>query len=476
MSKRPRSKHGRAAMFVGALAAAASGGASCNHGIGEPGSSCQSSRTYFLNEVWGPVLATRCVGCHAPGGQAQLNTTRPARFVLLPASYPDFADANLAAVQAMINDSTNVNGRQVPLILAKPLGQTAHGGMQVIREGSPEHTALQGLVARLANGGGEGNSCPDYGSVAAPSGVSLLGWRETLRKVSLDFMGRLPTDAEYARVDREGQEGFEAILSAVMTDEAFYERWRTAFNDLMLTDLYVSGNACDQRALNLISGDDFPNRGQYAGGPCCDSRSMEFNTATCVQSRDFMLRANNAVAREPVNLFEHIVRGDRPFSELLTADYTLVNAQSAHIYGVSAQAGFNDPYANSDELRPARVTYRRVYDSNPMRFRAAEPMPFPHAGVLTMPTFLARYPTTTTNRNRHRARIVQSYFPGTDILRVGERPIDTHPAEPPHITSSMNYRTSPTCLRIHYPLPHSVRALLPSRPLLPGSLAHTLIH
>jgi hypothetical protein len=457
MSTRPNNIKGRTIAFVGALAAAA---ASCNNaGIGEPGSSCQSPRTYFLNEVWGPVLATKCVGCHAPGGQAALNNP-PARFTLLPASYPDFADSNLASVQQMVDTSVNINGRQVPLIIAKPLGMVAHGGMQVVREGSSEHAALQGLVARLSNGGASANSCPDYGSLAAPSGVSLMSWRETLRKTALDFVGRLPTDQEYARVDSEGQRGFEAVVLDMFNEEPFYERWRIAFNDLMLTDMYISNNPCDQRALNLISSEDFPNRGQYAGGACCDSNMPEYNSPMCVQNRDFMLRANNAVAREPVHLFERIIRTNRPFSELLTADYTLVNAQSAFVYGVHTQAGFNDPYANSDELREARITYRRVYDAR--TGRAAEPLPFPHAGVLTMPVFLARYPTTTTNRNRHRARIVQSYFLGTDILRVGERPIDSTSAESLIMTPTMNYGPCRTCHAINDPIAGAFRGFFPN--------------
>ena len=48
----------------------------------------------------------------------------------------------------------------------------------------------------------------------------------------------------------------------------------------------------------------------------------------------------------------------------------------------------------------------------------------PHAGVLTTPTFLARYPTTATNRNRHRARVFFDRFLATDLLALAERPID----------------------------------------------------
>jgi hypothetical protein len=120
------------------------------------------------------------------------------RFTLLPASYPDFADSNIASVRAMVQQSIQVNGLRVPLILAKPLGMVPHGGMQVVREGTPEHAAPQGLVERLGSSEAT-NNCPDFGSLAAPSGIALMDWRSTLRKAALDFVGRLPTDAENQR-------------------------------------------------------------------------------------------------------------------------------------------------------------------------------------------------------------------------------------------------------------------------------------
>ncbi|MFO0561974.1 MAG: DUF1592 domain-containing protein [Polyangiales bacterium] len=458
MSRRPKSIQGRAVAMFGALVAASASATSCNNAtIGEPGTSCQSPRTYFLERAWGPVLAPKCLGCHSVGGQAALNNP-PARFTLLPASYPDFADSNIASVRAMVQQSIQVNGRQVPLILAKPLGLVPHGGMQVVREGTPEHAALQGLVERLGSSEAT-NNCPDYGSLAAPSGIALMDWRTTLRKAALDFVGRLPTDAEYAEVQTNGQRGFETVMQAIFDENGFYERWRTAFNDMMLTDTYITTSGCDQRALNLISGDDFPNRGTYGGGgACCDGNNPDYNTAMCQQRRDFMLRANNAIAQEPVNLFEYIVRQNRSFGEILTADYTLVNAQSAFVYGVSEQVNFSDPYAQGSDLRPARLTYRRVYNA----MRSESPLPYPHAGVLSMPTFLSRYPTTQTNRNRHRARIVQAYFLATDILKVGERPIDSTAAEALIMTPTMNYGPCRTCHAINDPIAGAFRGFFPN--------------
>lgn len=427
----------------------------CTNGeIGEPGASCESSREYFLTDVWGPVMARTCVSCHAPGGTAQL---RGARFQLLPGAYPDFADANLASARAMANQSYNVGGENISALLAKPLGLVSHGGGTVVREGSPEHAALRGLVERLSNGGDD-TACRDYGSLAAPSGVALLDWPATFRKAALDLTGRLPTPAEERMVTTE--EGFDTALAALFEEPAFYARMRTAWNDLMLTDRYVTNDGCDQRALNLISGEDFPNRGTYGGegGPnglnCCGTDRAN---PLCADVRTFFLNANNAIAREPINLFEHIVRDNRPFSEILTADYTLVNPQSAHVYGVADQVTFSsyDP----TELRPARIRYTRVF--NAMR-NDRQTVEFPHAGVLTTPAFLSRYPTTDTNRNRHRARIVQSYFLATDILKVGERPIDPTASEALVQAPALNYGPCVTCHRINDPIAGAFRGFFPT--------------
>ena len=441
-------------------------GSGCIEGTnGEPGASCESTRSYFLSNVWGPVLATKCVGCHAPGGQAE---ARGARFQLLPASYPNFADANLASVIAMVNQSYATSGGQMAAVLAKPLALVQHGGGAVLHEGTAEHTALVGLVERLQSED-DATACRDYGSVAAPSGVVMLDWRQTLRKASLDLLGRLPTDAELTRAGA-GEQAFEQTLATMVEDPAFYQRWRTAWNDQMLTDRYLTTDGCNQPALNLISGDDFPNRGVYGGGgtatglDCC---GRDRDNAMCPSVRDFFLRANNAVAREPINLFDYIVRNNRPFREILTADYVMVNPQSANVYGVADQVRF-DSYESTDVL-PARISYtwREYRNNNNMRELVREERSdYPHAGVLTTPAFLARYPTTETNRNRHRARIVQSYFLATDILKVGERPLDPTASEALVQTPTLNYGPCVTCHRLNDPIAGAFRAFPPNN--IPG--------
>jgi hypothetical protein len=58
--------------------------------------------------------------------------------------------------------------------------------------------------------------------------------------------------------------------------------------------------------------------------------------------------------------------------------------------------------------------------------------------------WLNRFPSTPTNRNRHRARMVYKFFLGTDVLRLGERPID--PTSIKTVNPTMN---NPNCTVCH---------------------------
>ena len=66
--------------------------------------------------------------------------------------------------------------------------------------------------------------------------------RRLLRRVTLSLVGRLPTEDEQAAVEKDGLPAMDAILDDVMQEDAFYERLREAFNDILLTEGY-DGNA-----------------------------------------------------------------------------------------------------------------------------------------------------------------------------------------------------------------------------------------
>ncbi len=364
---------------------------------------CLSNRDYFAQEAWPAVFGNICVSCHAPGGEA---VEDDAAFQLLPANYPGFIEANLAAVTEMARNEYD----GVPLLLAKPSGLTDHGGGTVITAGDPNYQVLEQLIERLR----EGEPCDEGETSAEPedSGLVLLGPSETYRKASLHLAGRLPTDAELERLKEDGDKALAPLLGKLMKEEAFYVRLKEMYNDIFLSDRYYRNSD----AVNLLNEDAYPLAGEWF-----DAQPEETRRAI-----------NRALAREPLELLAHIVRSGKPFTELLTANYTVVNPYSAQLYGLDI--AFDDPMDES-EWRETKI---RVWTDGAR-------VTLPHAGILTNPIWLNRFPTSDTNRNRHRARMVMQQFLATDILKVAERPINALDA-----TKYNNpTRDDPSCASCH---------------------------
>src|SRR5262249_9652197 len=124
-------------------------------------------------------------------------------------------------------------------MLLKVIGQLDHGGEDVLKADSPGYRVLAEFVRR-------GNEPPSPGTGKAPptdadaqappvfEGVVLLDERRLLRRVTLSLAGRLPTEAEFAAVKKDGLTAMPAILEAVMKEEAFFTRLREGFNDIFL--------------------------------------------------------------------------------------------------------------------------------------------------------------------------------------------------------------------------------------------------
>lgn len=386
----------RVASLCAATLALSSGG--CN---GIFGDNCESTREYFANEVWGPVMSKSCISCHAPDGAA---AEKNAEFILLPSSYPGFLDANYENIRKLAG--AQYNG--VPLLLAKPTGAVEHGGGRLFDEGSDQYKAIEKLLKELE----DPVECA-AGDSAAFAKVKTMSPEETLRKATLHLAGRLPSDDERARVKDGGDDELALVLREVMGEDAFYDRLVDLYNDLLLTDRYLAWTGF---AVNILNDEDFPNVGAWYEG----------------QSEDRQRLINQAVAREPLDLITHVVRNDRPFTEILTAPYMVFSPFSAELYGVSL--GFADPN-DPRELKEGTLTV--VNDGSPVAY--------PHAGLLTSPMFLNRFPTTPTNRNRHRSRNVFKLFLATDILKIAERPID-----PTEATKYNNpTRDDPSCAVCH---------------------------
>ena len=99
-------------------------------------------------------------------------------------------------------------------------------------------------------------------------------------------------------------------------------------------------------------------------------------------------------------MLQYLVANDKPWTEVLTADYTVTNPQLAKALGAKPVSGSFTNAADAKELRPVRIP--QVSARYPGKA-------FAHAGVLSTNAWLSRFPTTDTNRNRHRAsKLVQA--------------------------------------------------------------------
>ncbi len=225
--------------------------------------------------------------------------------------------------------------------------------------------------------------------------IMLLPLDATLRKAALQLVGRLPTDAENAQVNTSGETGLRTVLDNMMLEEAFYDRVSEIFNDFLLTDRYLAKNGPAEQALQLMPRS--PSVRWF--DPGVGNRPPNY--------QQLRLTTNDSVAREPLELINYVVRNKLPMTETLTADYFMVNGYSAKSYDVFDDLKFKDEW-DANEWLPARLTG------------------IPHAGLLTSLMFLNRYPTSDTNVNRGRSRVVYDLFLDVDILALdGARPDGT---------------------------------------------------
>src|SRR2546423_4426400 len=124
-----------------------------------------------------------------------------------------------------------------------------------------------------------------------------------------------------------------------------------------------------------------------------------------------------------MQLVEYIGGNDRPFTEIVTADYIMVTPYSARGYGIYDQikSQFKNP---DDPFEYIPVKLNALKARSRARDEDSETGFYPHAGLLSTFQYLRRYPTTETNRNRLRARMFYLQFLGVDVLELAARVSD----------------------------------------------------
>lgn len=367
----------------------------------------------FEHEVWAKVGLPKCLTCHRTGGEAE-----DSGFLLVDprksesSARTEVMRQNRAAFARM----AAVKQENASRMLLKVVGELDHGGADVLKPDSAAYRVLAEFVRQV-------NSRATAPAVGAEpkmppflQGVEMLDDRRLLRRATLSLAGRLPTDAERAAVAKDGLKAIRAILDAVMKEEAFFERLREGFNDIFLT-LGIDGNA-DQ---TVLSYEHFEKTRHW----------YQTYDLTHIKDKDERQRTEwkiaaeyrKAILGESMKLIEHIVRENRPFTELVTADYIMVSPYSARGYGVFDQvkAQFKNP---DDPFEYVPVKLKALVGRSKPENQDSATGFYPHAGLLSTFQYLTRYPTTETNRNRLRARMYYQHFLGVDVLELAARVSD----------------------------------------------------
>ena len=201
------------------------------------------------------------------------------------------------------------------------------------------------------------------GEIAGPAPeaeIPMLSEAEWLTRASLDLRGVRPTEQELAAVEADPAAAGELIATFV-DDPRFGSRVRALFSDIYLT----------RQDMWTVTAEDF-------------LLSDEPGFAA-------------AVGEEPLRVLSTIAEQDLPYTEILTADWTMANELLGTAFPVEYPEG-------ATGWQQVRYTDGR-----------------PSAGVLATNGFWWHYTSNATNSNRGRANAVSKLFLCNDYLT---RPIE----------------------------------------------------
>lgn len=362
---------------------------------------CSTMFTDFVNEIY-PLMNSanplRCAGCHT-GQNPSANTQYGWGF---PNNPPTAADFDLFRTIASFD-----SGGQ-SLVLVKATGGLGHSGGDLfpnrLDENDPDYPDSDyGKFADFVNRAAVCQPDPPTNTATIDLGTGY----EQLHKIAATLGARTPTIAETSTINaaNNDQQAIDAalgpIVDGLMTEDAFYTRVQELYNDLLLTDRDADSRGVVDNNFDL---DAFANRDYYE------------NNFSGTERNDLRENANYGFARAPVELIRYVIQNNRPFTEIVSADYTMINPYSAVIYNNNAgdpnflfSSDQNQANHDRDDFRP--VNNIRQQDNTLV----------PAAGVIGTHAFLARYPSTNTNVNRARARYVTDFFLGLDIESLAAR-------------------------------------------------------
>ena len=374
----------------------------------------ETAEEIFRNHISEPIVQSRCVNCHVQGGLS--GHTRLVFVRRSAASEVDYEALNLGAFENLLDDLADEGGGSY--ILNKVQG-VAHGGGVQVASGSADFANMQRFLGLL--GGGESSRVALTPETLFDTVLLALN-RKMLRRAALTFAGRIPTDAEYAAVEGRDESALRRTIRGLMEGPEFHEFLIRGSNDQLLTDrdsTIIDGAATDYFV-------DLANLYHRKAVAVSQGRLDEEEWRVWEDRVQFGFR------RAPLELIAYVAKNDRPYTEILTADYIMANPMASEAYGAST--AFTNP-CDPFEFRPSEiVSYYRDDESKLSEYslefgtNVIDPgdlwTVYPHAGILNTAAFLRRYPTTATNRNRARARWTYYHFLGLDVEKSASRTTD----------------------------------------------------
>jgi hypothetical protein len=368
----------------------------------------------FLETVSIPIVQGICIGCHVVDG---LSGHTPIVFARAEGDAMH-ESTNLDVFRSYVAGDADAIDR----ILDKVQGLRSHGGGLQLAGGS---TALADLAAFLALLGDEPTaSAPEAFAVANLfEEVGMASPESTLARASLILTGAAPTAELQIRVRDGGEAELARAVRDLMQGPGFHQFLIEGANDRLLTDRYLNEDVLEQSDAKFVRHTNKLHSLRIEATATGDYRPL----------REWRALSAYGHARAPLELIAHVVEGDRPYTEVLTADYLMVNFWSAEALGSLASFGSG---TDVDDFVPSTIgRYYRDGAGKKVRFVdfdvgvvVDDPGPlatvYPHAGVLNTPVFLRRYPSTDTNRNRARARWTLYHFLGEDVENRAVRTTD----------------------------------------------------
>lgn len=223
--------------------------------------------------------------------------------------------------------------------------------------------------------------------------VPLLAPADRLIRISMALRGTRPSDAELAAIEEDPDRLGDAV-DEFLADERFGAIVRDLHNDalLVLTDFAVPPAG-------------FLMKDTLAG--------ME------------LYEANRAIMEAPLRLVEHVVMNGRPYSEVVTADYTLADPAVAGAWGLEYSGEGWQVVDPPGDLR--------------------------RAGILADSWFFSIHGTTISNAARGRANAVSRALLCHDFLdRDIEIDASVNLADPNEVAEAV--QQNPSCVACHQQL------------------------